>query len=280
MPKVLKYGILLLLPVVSPVLLSNAGGAGNAQGADRTGSPVGIGTCGSCHDGGNYSPLIQVALLEGEQSLTRYIPGKLYQLKVSIEARNNPKEYGFQLVALSGSNHQQAGIFGQSPSGFRQINLDGRRYVEQSSPRSSNAFIIPWTAPAAGTGTVRFYASGLATNDNNGTGGDSPIHLTTPLSISESMSSFIANIPELKGEVTVFPNPVFSFFQVRGEALPVGKLYFQVLDFFGRVLLETENHAVEGQVSFQINAQDWFPGVYFFKVTDHKASKIVSFIKN
>ena len=112
MSNILKVSFISLMIGSAFFFLSNAGGAGNAQGADRTGSPLGIGTCGSCHDGGNFSPVINVTLLEVDKQVTQYIPGKLYQIKVTIEAKNNPKEYGFQLVALSGSNHQQAGIFG------------------------------------------------------------------------------------------------------------------------------------------------------------------------
>ncbi len=280
MSNILKVSFISLMIGSAFFFLSNAGGAGNAQGADRTGSPLGIGTCGSCHDGGNFSPVINVTLLEVDKQVTQYIPGKLYQIKVTIEAKNNPKEYGFQLVALSGSNHQQAGIFGQAPAGFRQIVLDNRRYIEQSSPRTINSFIIPWTAPSSGTGVVRFYASGLVTNNNNGTGGDSPIHLATPVSVSESVSSFISTIPELKGEVKVYPNPVSAFFQIQGVSLPPGKLNFQVIDIFGRVHWETENHLANPKVMFNINANDWLPGIYFLKITDSKAIKTVTFVKN
>ncbi|MEY3322177.1 MAG: hypothetical protein RLZZ417_1760 [Bacteroidota bacterium] len=280
MINILKVSFLFLMGGSACIFLSNASGAGNAQGADRTGSPIGIGTCGSCHDGGNFSPVINVSLLEGDQQVTRYIPGKLYQIKVTIEGKNNPKEYGFQLVALSGSNHQQAGNFGQAPAGFRQIILDNRKYIEQSSPRTTNSFLIPWTAPSSGTGVVRFYASGLVTNNNNGTGGDSPIHLTTPVSVSESVSSFISTIPELKVNVNIYPNPVSTVFQIQGLSLPVGKLIFQVVDIFGRVHWETENQIIDSNLMLHINANDWFPGVYFLKITDNKAIKTVTFVKN
>ena len=262
------------------IWLSNASGAGNAQGADRTGSPIGIGTCGSCHDGGNYAPTMIVTLLEGDESVTRYIPGKQYQVKVTLEGKNNPREYGFQLVALSGANNMQAGIFGQSPAGFRQIVLENRRYIEQSSPRPSNTLIIPWTAPVSGTGNVRFYASGLVTNDNGSTGGDSPIHLTSPVTIGESVSSFVSNIPTLKGEVMIFPNPVSSMLQIQGKALPVGKLNFQVIDVFGRPQWQSDYYLNEPEMIFKVDANNWFPGIYFLKITDYKAIRTISFVKN
>jgi hypothetical protein len=262
------------------LLLSNASGAGNAQGADRTGSPLGIGTCGSCHSGGNYLPVLNVALVEGDQQITRYVPGKQYQIKVTLEGKNNPREYGFQLTALAGANNQSAGIFGQAPSGFRQITLDNRRYIEHSSPRVTNSFVIAWTAPAAGLGPVRFYASGLITNNNNGTGGDSPVHLTSPVILSESISSFISTIPELKGEVKIFPNPISSLLQIHANSLPVGKLNFQVLDIFGRIYWEMETHTMEANLTLNVPASNWFPGIYYLKISDNKAIKTIAFVKN
>lgn len=262
------------------LLLSNASGAGNAQGADRTGSPLGIGTCGSCHSGGNYLPVLNVAIVEGDQQVIRYVPGKQYLIKVTVEGKNNPREYGFQLTALAGSGNQSGGIFGQAPSGFRQLLLDNRRYIEQSTPSAANSFVIPWTAPAAGLGPVRFYASGLITNDNNGTGGDSPVHLTSPVILSEAISSFISTIPELKGEVKIFPNPISSLLQIQANSLPVGKLNFQVLDIFGRICWEIENHTVGTDLTLNVPASNWFPGVYYLKITDNKAIKTIAFVKN
>lgn len=262
------------------LLLSNASGAGNAQGADRTGSPIGIGTCGSCHSGGNYLPVLNVAIVEGDQQVTRYVPGKQYLIKVTVEGKNNPREYGFQLTALAGSGNQSAGIFGQAPSGFRQILLNNRRYVEQSTPSVDNNFVVPWTAPAAGLGPVRFYAAGLITNDNNGTGGDSPVHLTSPVILNEAISSFISTIPELRGEVKIFPNPVSSVLQIQAKSLPVGKLNFQVLDIFGRICWEMENHTIDADLTLNVPSSNWFPGVYYLKITDSKAIKIIAFVKN
>jgi hypothetical protein len=60
----------------------------------------------------------------------------------------------------------------------------------------------------------------------------------------------------------------------------VGKLIFQVVDIFGRVHWETENQIIDSNLMLHINANDWFPGVYFLKITDNKAIKTVTFVKN
>ncbi|MFN6080619.1 MAG: T9SS type A sorting domain-containing protein [Bacteroidota bacterium] len=106
------------------------------------------------------------------------------------------------------------------------------------------------------------------------------MHLTSPVILSESISSFISSIPELKGEVKIFPNPISSLLQIQANALPVGKLNFQVLDVFGRICWEMENHTVEANLTLNIPASNWFPGVYYLKITDNKAIKTIAFVKN
>ena len=75
-----------LIPIgMAWALLSNSGGAAAVQNVDRTSSPLGVGSCGSCHGGGNYSPVISVELLDNNTVVNKYSPGKLYQVKVFIK---------------------------------------------------------------------------------------------------------------------------------------------------------------------------------------------------
>ena len=170
-------------------LLSNSGGAASVQNVDRTSSPLGVGSCGSCHSGGNYTPVISTELLDNNSVVTKYSPGKQYQVRVTIVAGNNPRGYGFQMVSLSGNNNVQGGSFGTAPTGFNKVTLNNRVYVEQSSTRTSGTFIIPWTAPVVGTGSVRFYSAGVAVNGSNGTGGDSHVQAALPLTVAEDVTS-------------------------------------------------------------------------------------------
>ncbi|MDP4579978.1 MAG: hypothetical protein NWT07_04715, partial [Saprospiraceae bacterium] len=198
-----------LIPIgMAWALLSNSGGAAAVQNVDRTSSPLGVGSCGSCHSGGNYSPVISVELLDNNTVVNKYSPGKLYQVKVSIAAGNNPRGYGFQLVSLSGNKNIQGGIFGNAPAGFNKINLDNRVYVEHSSTRSSGSFVIPWTAPPVGTGSVRFYSAGVAVNGSGGSGGDSHVQAALPVTIAEdlatlSVSNASISIPSTGGSQNV-----------------------------------------------------------------------------
>jgi hypothetical protein len=127
---------------------------------------------------------------------------------VTIVAGNNPRGYGFQLVSLSGNNNVQGGSFGTAPAGFNKVTLDNRVYVEQSSTRSSGTFVIPWTAPVVGTGSVRFYSAGVAVNGSNGSGGDSHVQAALPLTVTEdltniSLSSSAVSFPSSGGTKSV-----------------------------------------------------------------------------
>jgi hypothetical protein len=179
-----------LIPIgMAWALLSNSGGAAAVQNVDRTSSPLGVGSCGSCHGGGNYSPVISAELLDNNTVVNKYSPGKQYQVRVTIVAGNNPRGYGFQLVSLSGNNNVQGGSFGTAPAGFNKVTLDNRVYVEQSSTRSSGTFVIPWTAPSVGTGNIRFYSAGVAVNNSGGSGGDSHVQAALPVTIAEDLAT-------------------------------------------------------------------------------------------
>jgi hypothetical protein len=86
--------------------------------------------------------------------------------------------YGFQMTCLTSPNN--------TPITTAYTNLGtnvqqklvtsglyaGRRFVEQTQAATNNIFTFSWTAPAAGTGTVTFYAAGNAVNYNNNSNGD------------------------------------------------------------------------------------------------------------
>ena len=92
-----------LIPIgMAWALLSNSGGAAAVQNVDRTSSPLGVGSCGSCHSGGNYSPVISVELLDNNTVVNKYSPGKLNQVSLFI---NREGTFYGQCSELCGVNH-------------------------------------------------------------------------------------------------------------------------------------------------------------------------------
>lgn len=172
-----KRSVLLSITAIMGYLcLNNAAGTATSGNGDRTGSPfayAGAPTCssaGSCHNQspGSFNPTVTMQLLSGITPVTSYVPGNTYTLVITINASNTTAttRYGFQTVAVKASNYGNIGLWGSLPSGFTSPVVGSRVYVEQSSPQSSPSVNLTWTAPAAGTGTVNFYASGLVANNN------------------------------------------------------------------------------------------------------------------
>lgn len=258
---------------------SNSSGAGINQGADRTGSPIGIGNCGSCHAGGDFSPSINLTLLDGAEPVTSYLPGKTYTMQVRISATNGPSRYGFQAVALTQAGNLQAGTFGAAPGGFRITPLSGRQYVEHSSPRASESFSISWTAPQAGTGPVRFYASGIAANNQDGSGGDSPTNLTTPVTIAENVTSTNRQLPSLVGEFTVFPNPLQEVLHLKGEQILTGRYQLRLFDSQGRLVGQHTVSSIGRALTFSWPLARLQAGSYYLQVSTGDTQRTFPLIK-
>ena len=139
----------------------------------RTGAP-GEGNCGSCHTGS----LLKDGSFSVSLGISEYEPGATYPVYISIQ---DPLQirWGFEVTALKNSNNSMAGSF-QSPSQLVGIQLaGGKSYAGQNSNGAilpGNAtdgthwgtlngpvqWVVNWTAPAQGSGTVTFYGAGVA----------------------------------------------------------------------------------------------------------------------
>jgi hypothetical protein len=181
--------------LTAALFLGNAGGAALVQKTDRTGSPLSPGPCQACHSQGIFNPSLDVSLLAAGQPVTSYIPGEVYTFRVIVNANPNASLFGFQAVALLPNGDVQAGTFQGAPSGMGIRTVNDRKYPEHSFPSLKDTFSLQWVAPAANSGEVRFYASGVAANGNSDSSGDGSA--TKTLFITESGPS---SLPENSSE--------------------------------------------------------------------------------
>jgi len=175
----LKYAQLLLTITAFFLFILLAGyGSGPANSAMNyfIGAPGGGGaTCATCHGSpGNFGLItadIQVFNTGTTVPATNYTAGTTYDIEVEIlHPIGSPGRFGFQLVALD-STSSQAGAFMNPMSGVSIVNLtNGIEVVEHSSFITSPIFTVQWAAPS--TGTVNFYAGGVAANGNEQNSGD------------------------------------------------------------------------------------------------------------
>ncbi len=172
MKKIFYFLLALPLLFCFSELISTSGGVAALFSQDRTGGPVSVGTCGSCHGGGSFSPTINLTVLNaGMNPVSQYTPGATYTLRVQVSSTGAPSGFGFQAIPLRGANIQAGTMVG--PSALSRLSpLSGRVYFEHSALNPSGISTVQWTAPAQGSGTVSFYFIGLAANGNSGTSGD------------------------------------------------------------------------------------------------------------
>jgi hypothetical protein len=180
------------LVLTSVLLFGYSTGPGDG-GLARTGAPFVQGGlyCTQCHNGGNFGASITLELLDaGNNVVTLYNPGETYTYRITLGHTSGNPQYGFQtMAALADANHTDLNTWGTPPANTHSVivtpnNEPSRHYIEHSSRLTNNIISIPWTAPAANSGTVEFYAAGNIVNANFGTSGDQAVK--TSLSIAEN----------------------------------------------------------------------------------------------
>jgi hypothetical protein len=139
-------------------------------------------TCNSCHSGGTYNPTTTLTLLSGTTAVTQYTPGVTYTLQMKITSATGTPKYAFCMMSAKTTLHTNINTWGTCPSGSANHSVTSRNYIEQTSARAATGtsptsyftYSIPWTGPAAGSGSITIFAEGMAVNGTGGTDGDSP----------------------------------------------------------------------------------------------------------
>ena len=172
---------LFLSSVVYILLTSSSGGRATVANAGNTGAPMESQLCGNCHNGGAFGSVtlsIQIFQLGTTTPVTAYVPGTAYDMRVTVQNNSgNPAGYGFQLTCLTTPGNQPIAGYSNLASNVKQKlvtvgTFSGRTYVEHNGVLNNNQFNFRWTAPSAGTGSVRFYSAGNAVNGGGTTGLD------------------------------------------------------------------------------------------------------------
>ncbi|MFN0189502.1 MAG: choice-of-anchor V domain-containing protein [Bacteroidia bacterium] len=173
----MKKWVLILIP--SAILVFTSSMFKQTGIAGKTGSP-GEATCQSCHsDFALNSGPGTISISNFGMNNWQYVPGQTYPITVTVSQLGAPK-FGFGLECLTSSN-QNAGsltiidptatkLLGKVVNGVNRINAT--HVLNGTYSLDSRSFVVNWTAPPAGTGTVKFYFAGNATNDDVSTSGD------------------------------------------------------------------------------------------------------------
>ncbi len=189
------------------LLLSNAGG----YSSNRTGASGTTG-CNSCHGSAQTGLGTTVELDSAGSPVTVYRPGVAYTVKINATnntGTTNLSKYGFQLCVTKltnagTTNAVTGGTWGTLPTGTQQSGTTTLKYIQHNvrlSPASGTGgtgtvytISIPWTAPVAGTGSVKIYGILNAVNNNSNDDNGDKWQAASSVTITEYVAPVVASV--------------------------------------------------------------------------------------
>lgn len=270
------------------LLLSMGNKNGRASSANRgnTGAPgdeTSLGqpkTCMNCHNQGPITASLAITVLDNNnQPVTQYQPGQQYTASVKITGNGTTIQgYGFQMIALrDAGNTDLDGFTDVNPNNYKIASIsNGRTYAEHDNISGSNTFNVKWKAPAAGTGSVTFYAAGNAVNGNGTTSGDGAGF--SNLKLTEASSVATAEPDELL-PIRIFPNPMTGDVQLDAGALTSGTYRVSAYNSAAKKVWEEQVWVTGTNTSIAVPAANWPAGAYIFQLEGAGARTFVKAIR-
>ncbi|MFM8951362.1 MAG: choice-of-anchor V domain-containing protein [Bacteroidota bacterium] len=245
--------------------------------AGRVGSP-GETTCNTsgCHTGNALNaPGGSITISAPTLVNWQYFPGAVYPISVTISRAGCPI-YGVGFEALLSSGANAGTLTAGTGTTIKIANILGNSRTNVvhtlnggASTTGSKTFTFNWTAPAAGTGTVTFYAAGNATNGSGSTSGD--FIYTTSQTVTESATGVEEGL--VASSIAIHPNPVTDNINLSFQLLSSEEVAVQILSLEGK-LVETaiQEKLQSGKHNLVIPAPTQ-KGIYLLEL-DHSSGSI------
>lgn len=250
-------------------------------GSDYTGSPQSSNTtCATtgCHTGTAVAATnvnIIVQDITTSIPVSQYVPGTTYNVYVAYSGIATTPAIGFQSTAYKGVTNVHAGTF----SAGTGSQIKSTYYATHTGPASATvtgtiySWIYSWTAPAALTGNVNFYAACNFADASGDPSGDKIYTGTTTLS---EKPNAVNDLHKLDATITLSPNPTQDRLNVSVAGNTSGVSTYTVVDLFGKKIMSTTS----SNQSAQLSTSALTAGSYFLVVTNNGKTGLSSFIKN
>ena len=237
---VLLAGIVLFESFRNETFSSTSGSPGGYSSSPGDGNK----TCAYCSAHGTSSTV--TGWLSTNIPGTGYIPGTAYQVSCTITGTG---QKGFEVTCENTTNVKK----GTWTAGTGSKLCNSNRAVTQSSAPTTNpkTWTFTWTAPAAGTGTVKFYGcfdfGGYTRHEN--------------ITVNENTSAVAEEM--IIRDFTLFPNPAADNVFVQYFLTEKSTVSISLFDISGKkaYLLLNENQT-PGNYSKQFNISLFSKGVY------------------
>ena len=167
-------------------------------------------TCNTsgCHSGAAVNSGPGSVSISTDIPVSGYVGGNTYSVSVTVSAGGaNGAKYGFSASATKEGTATFTGGFANADN-TTLVKASGNYIVHNSTVNgngvnSSHTFTFDWTAPATGTGNVKFWAAGNSANGNNGSSGDQIYN--NSLLVNEAPGASITE--DIIDAFNLFPNP-------------------------------------------------------------------------
>lgn len=198
-----KTQIIAIVIITLIVGLASSGSHPVTGTSGYTGAP-GDSACNSCHGGNNTNFDGEVTISGLPATITT---GETYTLTVTVTNPNgNANEAGFQMLALTGTNTNAGNMVTSEPFAIVKTVSGNKKYFGHSPSQifpanNELSFNVDWTAPMT-TGTnpvVKFYASAVIANGNNGSSQDRTVFTNQIIPIQSSGSSLSVSLTNVEG---------------------------------------------------------------------------------
>lgn len=266
-----------IVPITIGIAIAVAGILSSYIAGPPTGSTNAPGetSCGAgivqCHYGTpNTGPGFGDITIMGGVPPQGYTPGQTYNMMPYLMTNDTLMiKGGFQIVAHLQSNGAPAGNSVITNSTKTQlVTQGGYQYVEQATGGSSNPglhdWMYDWTAPAAGSGTVIFYAAFVAGNGNNASTGDEVYTDTLVLPENTNAVNEYSSNHGIIGSLT--PNPCSSEITIEFSVSQLQVIACSIYSIEGKIIMEKEKIPVSPQnSSYTISTERFSPGIYFIQ---------------
>jgi hypothetical protein len=228
----------------------------------KTGSPGDGGdNCTGCHSGSAQQVSGWItSTIPG----AGYIPGQTYTITATA-THSGAQLYGFEVTAEDASNAKTGTIVITDAAQTKKVNSNKAitHTVNGTTPSSgSKSWSFDWTAPASGTGTVKFYGAFNAANGNGGTSGD--VIYTSSMTVFEATTGLTDNLAASL-DIKVYPNPFADYIEIAMGNLekPVKSIRLSGQD--GRMVW-VKDIQNGNQDKYCIDASGFSRGIYFVTV--------------
>ncbi len=286
---------------------SNKQGAANLNGIDGTGASGGNTGCSGrgCHGTATVSTLgVTVELDSQGVAVTSYHPGRTYNVKITSTNNSGVSlpQFGFQLATVlsagaATSSCTQAGIWGSSlPSGVQNTSasISGLTIpmIEQSqggltptSGTGSNGTVysesISWTAPAAGTGSIKIYGVINAVNGNGNNDNTDRSQMATPITITEARPSGINDISTMLTGLNVYPTLINDNMTVAFDLVEANKVSVSIISIQGQTIktLIAAESINSGTFNRSFSISELPAGIYLVRVQVGNAYTVSKVVK-